>query len=61
MTPAERSPLERLIDALQILLPAVQRMVDSAQAQRQDGTVALMAARRASAITDEMKPKGGTR
>jgi hypothetical protein len=61
VTPADRTPLERLIDALQVLLPAVQRMVESAQAQRSDGTLALMAARQAAAITDELKPKGGPR
>jgi hypothetical protein len=56
MTPPTRTPLERLVDALQILLPAVQRIVHTSAEQRTDATQALMAARRAAAIVDELKP-----
>jgi hypothetical protein len=53
---ANRTPLERLIDALQILLPAVQRIATRSAQQRDDATAALMAARRAEAIVTELKP-----
>jgi hypothetical protein len=59
---ANRTPLERLIDALQILLPAVQRIATTSTQQRDDAATALMAARRAQAVVDELKPgPGGAR